>query len=71
MNNCLSKVDYNYYCQKYNLDLNEKQAIKHYLKKGKQNRYFANRDMEILYCKKQNFSKRINKYDALRKIRKL
>jgi hypothetical protein len=50
------RVDTVYYAQKYGLEfLNQREAIEHFLKIGKQKGYFPNRNMEIYYQKTLNF----------------
>ncbi len=57
MNNCSSHVDTDYYSSKYGIDSldNKKEAIEHYIKKGKQSGYFPNRETELFYCRVINF----------------
>lgn len=77
MSICSSHVDSVYYKTKYNLDLDNNGAIKHYYKYGKNKQYFPNREAELYYCKKINFnpdyyvrkyglSNNTNVYDALK-----
>lgn len=50
------RVDTVYYTQKYGLEfLNQREAIEHFLKIGKQKGYFPNRCMETYYQKTLNF----------------
>jgi hypothetical protein len=56
MTSCPSHVDPVYYRTKYKLDFkNDKEAMEHYIKIGKQKGYFPNSEMEIFYCKMINF----------------
>lgn len=57
MNNCSSHVDTEYYSSKYGIDSmdNKREAIEHYIKKGKQSGFFPNRETEVFYCRMINF----------------